>query len=224
MSDAIRSRRPHSSQGVSRTRGATRAAADRRDVRGVIVAILFAALFLLLAGTTRAASLPTTAAADEGNLFEPIRTVVQHPRCMNCHVADGVPRQYDDSRPHAQNVHGGDKGFGVPGLQCSACHQTANAHEAAGPNAPPGAPNWHLAPKEMVWVDVTARDICLRLRDPKTNGGKTPEQLLHHFAEDKLVAWGWAPGGNRSVPPLTQAETSAAVEKWLDAGAPCPEA
>ena len=34
----------------------------------------------------------------------------------------------------------------------------------------PPSPNWHLAPKEMVWVGATPRDICLRLRDPETNG------------------------------------------------------
>lgn len=171
-----------------------------------------------------AADLPTTAKPDTANLFEPIRSVLQHPRCMNCHVADGIPLQHDDSRPHAQNVHGGKDGKGVAGLQCSTCHQSQNAHPASGPNAPPGAPNWHLAPADMVWVNVTPRDICLRLRDPKTNGGKTPDQLLHHFADDPLVAWGWAPGGNRTLPPLTRTQTSAAVEKWLEAGAPCPEA
>ena len=159
---------------------------------------------------------------DTGNLFEPIRSVVQHPRCMNCHVIDGIPRQYDDSLPHQQNVHGGPAGTGVASLPCSSCHQATNAPAAAGPNAPPGAPNWHLAPKEMFWVGATSRDICLRLRDPKTNGGKNFEELLHHFADDPLVAWGWNPGGNRTVPPLTQEQTAAAVKKWLDAGAPCP--
>ncbi len=161
---------------------------------------------------------------DTGNLFEPIRSVVQHPRCMNCHVSDGIPRQYDDSLPHQQNVHGGLAGMGVASLPCTSCHQATNAPAAAGPNAPPGAPNWHLAPKEMVWVGATSRDICLRLRDPKTNGGKNFDELLHHFADDPLVAWGWNPGGNRTVPPLTREQTTAAVKAWLDAGAPCPAA
>ena len=180
----------------------------------------------LLAVDAGAAGIKTaiTDKADDKGLFEPIRSVVQHPRCMNCHVADGIPRQYDDSRPHAQNVHGGTDGRGVAGLECTSCHYTKNAPDAAGPNAPPGAPNWHLAPKEMVWVDVTPRDICLRLRDPKSNGGKNFDQLLHHFTDDALVAWGWAPGGKRSLPPLTHEQTSAAVKTWLEAGAPCPAA
>ena len=189
-------------------------------------AIRFAAAFLLCCAPlfVSAASLPGTAKDDAENLFGPIHSVVTHPRCMNCHVADGVPLQYDNSLPHQQNVHSDASGTGVPGLKCATCHQDKNAPAASGPNAPPGAPNWHLAPKEMVWVNVSARDICLRLRDPKTNGGKSPDALLHHFAEDPLVAWGWTPGGNRTVPPLTQKETSAAVEAWLDAGAPCPKA
>lgn len=186
---------------------------------------LSAALLVLLlcCGSASAADAPAAPApADTRGLFEPIRSVIQHPRCLNCHVADGRPRQYDDSRVHSQNVQGGADGRGMPGLPCSTCHQSANSPTTAGPNAPPGAPNWHLAPKEMVWVDVSARDACLRLRDPGSNGGKDLAQLRHHFAEDKLVAWGWQPGGGRSTPPLTQAQTVAAVEAWIDAGAPCP--
>lgn len=176
---------------------------------------------LALAGAT-AGPAPAPAPADEHGLFEPIRSVVQHPRCRNCHVADGRPRQYDAGFVHGQNVQGGTDGRGMPGLPCTTCHQDANAPAAAGPNAPPGAPNWHLAPKEMVWVDVGARDICLRLRDPASNGGKDLDQILHHFAEDKLVAWGWQPGGARRPPPLSHAQTVAAVKTWIDAGAPCP--
>ena len=183
-----------------------------------------AALILALLGGVLGAAEPPAAQAppDPHGLFEPIRSVIQHPRCLNCHVADGRPRQYDDSRVHSQNVQGGPDGRGMPGLPCSTCHQSTNAPTTAGPNAPPGAPNWHLAPKEMVWVDVGARDACLRLRDPRSNGGKDLAQLRHHFAEDKLVAWGWQPGGGRSTPPLTHAQTVAAVEAWIEAGAPCP--
>lgn len=60
------------------------------------------------------------------------------------------------------------------------------------------------------------------LKDPKKNGGRNGEQLIHHFSDDKLVAWGWNPGGNRTVPPLTKAQTVAAVKDWVDAGMPCP--
>ncbi|MFZ2237625.1 MAG: hypothetical protein WBP11_06725 [Dokdonella sp.] len=87
-----------------------------------------------------------------------------------------------------------------------------------------GASNWHLAPEERVWVGATSREIFLRLRNPKTNGGKNFAAVLHHFSDDILVAWGWQAGGNRTLPPLTQEQTTVAVKTWLDAGAPCPAA
>jgi hypothetical protein len=164
----------------------------------------------------------TQAADAPGHLFDPIHSVLTHPRCINCHVADDVPLQLDAGLPHAQNVHAGADRKGVPGLACSACHQEQNAAAAMGDHAPPGAPNWHLAPAEMVWVNRSPADICQRLKDPKHNGGKTPEQLLKHFADDPLVAWGWNPGGKRSVPPLTLDQTVAAVSAWIEADMPCP--
>ncbi|MDB5987312.1 MAG: hypothetical protein JWR16_2365 [Nevskia sp.] len=190
-------------------------------------AMVIAVLLLGMATTSaiaakKQAPTPAAAPADSAQLFEPIRSVIQSPRCVNCHVADGVPRQFDDSRPHAQNVHGGADGKGVTGLACSTCHYTQNPAAASGPHAPPGAPNWHLAPIEMVWYDVGARDICLRLRDPRHNGGRDPAALVHHFADDPLVGWGWQPGGARSLPPLTRPQTVAAVQAWIAADMPCP--
>lgn len=180
--------------------------------------VLLALIVAACAGRDRA-----EAARTEGTrLFMPIHQVLVHPRCVNCHVADGIPRQYDDHRRHGQNVHGGLHGKGVPGLACSSCHGDRNAPAAAGPEAPPGAPNWHLAPAEMVWFQRPADDICRRLRDPAHNGGKNAAALRAHFADDPLVAWGWQPGGQRTLPPLSHAQTVAAVDAWIAAGMPCP--
>jgi len=33
-----------------------------------------------------------------------------------------------------------------------------------------------------------------QLKDPTQNGGKTLEQIIHHVAEDSLVATGWKSG------------------------------
>lgn len=173
--------------------------------------------------TAACASRAPEGQADAAALFAPIHQVLVHPRCVNCHVADGVPRQYDAMLPHAQNVHGGSAGKGVPGLQCSSCHGERNASAAAGTHAPPGAPNWHLAPAEMVWFQRPVDDICRRLRSPADNGGKDAAALRAHFADDPLVGWGWEPGGNRSLPPLTRAQLVAAVDAWIAAGMPCPE-
>lgn len=52
--------------------------------------------------------------------------------------------------------------------------------------------------------------------------GKDLPAMLAHIRDDKLVAWGWAPGGERTIPPATRAETVSAFKAWMDAGAPCP--
>jgi len=53
--------------------------------------------------------------------FTRIATVLQHPRCMNCHTSTGFPRQGDDRRPHIMNVRRGPSDTGTLALQCSAC-------------------------------------------------------------------------------------------------------
>lgn len=163
-------------------------------------------------------------AAEPDKLFEPIRSVLQHPRCQNCHIAGDQPLQYDEGKPHSMLVMRGMSGFGVPAMQCSACHQEKNASPTMGDHAPPGAPHWRLPPPQnkMVFKDLTPKELCLVLRDPQQNGGRNGKQLKEHFADDKLVAWGWNPGGQRTVPPLTKAQTVSAVNQWVDAGMPCP--
>lgn len=163
-------------------------------------------------------------AADAARLFEPIRTVLQHPRCQNCHIPGNSPLQFDEGRPHAQNVLRGADGKGAAGMQCSTCHQEKNLPVAYGDRVPPGAPHWQLPPrdKKMVFKDLSSRDLCRGLKDVKQNGGRDLQELVHHFRDDQLVAWGWNPGGKRTVPPLTKEQTLAAVERWVAAGAPCP--
>ncbi|MGH9797725.1 MAG: hypothetical protein ACRD5D_06160, partial [Candidatus Polarisedimenticolia bacterium] len=59
--------------------------------------------------------------------------------------------------------------------------------------------------------------------DPRQNGGKTLESLLHHVAEDSLVLWGWNPGDGRTPPPLTHAAFVQAMRDWIEQGAAIPE-
>ena len=171
--------------------------------------------------------LPGSVAAQDANkLFAPIRSVLQHPRCQNCHIPGDAPLQYDRGTPHAQNVRRGTDGRGMVGMECSTCHQRRNPPESYGALAPPGAPNWHVPPgnTKMVFIGLSPRDLCLVLREGKTNGGKSLAQLTIHVREDKLVLWGWEPGGGRSVPPLTHEEFVGAFKEWVSAGAPCPGA
>jgi hypothetical protein len=154
--------------------------------------------------------------------FETVRRVLQHPRCQNCHPSGDSPLQSEASTPHAQFVTRGPDGKGMPGMRCSTCHGTANPPASYGPHAPPGAPNWHLPPAgtPMVFKGRTSAQLAKALADPKHNGGKTLAQLLEHVSHDKLVLWGWKPGGARAPVPTPHAELVAAFKTWIDSGAP----
>ncbi len=59
--------------------------------------------------------------------------------------------------------------------------------------------------------------------DRRATRGRDLPAMLAHIRDDKLVAWGWAPGAQRTLPPATRAETVSAFKTWMDAGAPCPQ-
>src|SRR3954463_10391986 len=80
--------------------------------------------------------------------FDTIQTVLQHPRCQNCHIPGNAPLQLDAGLVHTQNVQRGPAGKGAPGLPCSPCHGVTNPPASYGPNTPPGAPNWSLPSPE----------------------------------------------------------------------------
>jgi hypothetical protein len=158
--------------------------------------------------------------------FATVQQVLQHPRCVNCHIPGEAPLQYDQSVVHAMSVVRGPEGHGAPGLPCATCHGEANLPASYGPNAPPGAPNWALPPPEhkMAWLGLSAAELCKVVKEKKSNGGKDFEALIHHVAEDKLVLWGWNPGGNRKPVSVPHAEFVAKFKQWADAGGPCPDA
>jgi len=178
------------------------------------------ALSFVLGATTTGQALAQDATA----LFEPIRSVLQHPRCQNCHIPGEAPLQYDSGTPHAQNVQRNADGRGMPAMECAACHTSANSPASYGAHAPPGAPNWHLPPRatKMVFIGLSPRELCMVLKDGSTNGGKSLAQLDTHMSDDKLVGWGWNPGGERTVPPITREQLTTAFRAWVKAGAPCP--
>lgn len=153
-------------------------------------------------------------------LFDPVASVLQHPRCLNCHQAD-FPHQTDAGVRHSQLVVRGKDDHGAPTLQCQACHQSANTADGHVP----GVPNWHLAPRSMLWEGLNKAQICAQLKDPQRNGGrKTAEAVIEHMKADPLVLWAWNPGADRSTPPLTHPQFVAALEDWARAGMPCPQA
>jgi hypothetical protein len=152
-------------------------------------------------------------------MFEEIGRVLTHPRCVNCHPSDDSPRQGELHAMHDPPVLRGAGGRGVAALPCVGCHQDRNVELARVP----GAPDWHLAPSQMVWLDRSIGTICTQISDPQRNGGKTLAQIHDHLAHDGLVAWGWAPGSDRAPPPGTQAQLAALFQAWIDTGAVCPQ-
>ncbi|HKO48586.1 MAG TPA: Isoquinoline 1-oxidoreductase subunit [Polyangiaceae bacterium] len=151
-------------------------------------------------------------------LFLEASRVLLHPRCANCHPNGDVPLQGMDMQPHQPPVVRGPKDSGVVGMECSSCHQDRNLEHACVP----GAPNWHLAPREMAWVGQTPHHICEQMKDSKRNGGKSLAQIVEHNAHDELVGWGWDPGHDREPAPGTQAQFGALIEAWVKTGAECP--
>lgn len=152
-------------------------------------------------------------------LFGEIARVLRHPRCLNCHPSGDTPHQRMTMELHDPPVVRGPRNNGVPGMECTTCHQDRNQAFTRVP----GAPKWQLAPIEMAWVGKSVSDLCNQIKDPKRNGGKTLAQLVEHNRHDELVAWGWAPGADREPAPGTQAQFGALTAAWVDTGAECPE-
>ena len=165
-----------------------------------------------------------TASGGAAEAFVLVKSVLQSPRCVNCHPAGDAPHQGDDGHVHRQHVLRGPGGFGVSGLACDACHGDVNPPASYGPHAPPGVSEWRLPPPDtkMVFEGLDASALCEQLKDPARNGGKNLDALVRHVSSDPLVLWGWSPGRGRTPPPVAHADFVAAFKSWADAGAPCP--
>ena len=85
------------------------------------------------------------------------------------------PLQGDGALPHHPVVVRGEDGHGAPGLRCDACHGESNFQSV------PGAPGWHLAPREMAWQGLSVSAICDQIKDPARNGGLDLAGLIHHI-------------------------------------------
>lgn len=150
--------------------------------------------------------------------FIELGKVLTNPRCVNCHPRTDRPRQGDESRLHQPPVFRGIDGFGLDAMRCASCHRSANFDAARMP----GHPEWHLAPAEMAWEGKTVSEICVQIKDPKRNGGRSLHDLFEHIGSDTLVGWAWAPGPSRTPAPGTQKQAGALVQAWAESGAACP--
>ena len=152
-------------------------------------------------------------------MFAELGKVLSHPRCVNYHPAGDRPHQGELNRLHQPPVERGVDGFGTVTMRCAICHQKANFE----PGRVPGHPEWHLAPREMAWEGKTLGEICVQIKDPKRNGGRSLDDLIHHIGTDTLVGWAWAPGFGRVPAPGTQRQAGALAEAWVKSGAVCPD-
>lgn len=179
----------------------------------LLAVVLVAALLEARAPAVQAASSDRQASVAA---FETVVKVLNHPRCMNCHTTAAWPTQGDDRHRHTFNVTRGPDDRGPPGMGCATCHKDTNVANV------PGAKDWHMASIAQGWTDLSPGALCRALLDPKKNGGRTGDKVIEHIHADRLVLWAWAPGGTRTVPPVTHKDLVAAAEAWLEAGAHCP--
>ncbi len=173
---------------------------------------------LIVALPVAACSRGQAAPRPEPTLFDPIASVVMHPRCINCHQAES-PRQTDEKILHQPLVVRGADGHGAPAQPCQTCHQATNIADGFVP----GVATWHLAPLSMLWEGRSKQQICEQMKDPARNGGRrTGEKVIEHMRADPLVLWAWTPAAGRTTPPLSHEKFVDALEAWVSAGMPCP--
>ncbi len=189
-------------------------------LRNLLLKLAFAGPLLLVSVSVAAAAQH----ADSDKLFTDIYRVLTHPRCLNCHPRGDSPKQGLDAHVHMPPVERGPGGNGVAGLECAACHQSAN-YRASGV---PGALNWRLAPLSMAWENLSPGQLCRALLDQGKNGNRDLKATVAHLTADKLVAWGWAPGvdagGKERAPvPISKRDFIRIVHAWAQLGAPCPQ-
>jgi hypothetical protein len=155
--------------------------------------------------------------------FADVYRVLLSPRCRNCHPRGEAPLQSDDGVPHAMNI---TRASAASGLVCATCHADRNSEDTIGlVGGPPGAPHWGLPPEKtpMIFEGRTPAALCAQLKDPAQNGERSLADLVHHVGHDGLVLWGWSPGGDRTVPPISHAAFVAAFTRWTRGGGACPE-
>lgn len=153
---------------------------------------------------------------DEGlKAFSEVYAVLVSPRCMNCHPAGDAPLVGDAAQPHKMGITRFSPDSGLP---CSTCHREEGL---PGKNLPPADAHWGLPPANQVFQGRSESELCAQLNDPEKTGGRDLAALLEHVQKDALVLYGWAPGGERSVPPISHEAFAKAFGTWVGAGGPC---
>jgi hypothetical protein len=181
------------------------------------VALFLTALGALI-GKWEATSQETSDRESSLVAWERIVTVLQHPRCSNCHQPVEL-LQGDDGRRHTPRVVRGRDGQGIPGMRCGSCHNEQGNNEAS---RVPGAVEWKMPPRGRAWAAMSVSEMCRTLKDPTKNGRRSLKAIIKHLQEDPLTHWAWDPGGTRESIPMPHHVFVEFVEEWVRTGAHCP--
>ncbi len=155
--------------------------------------------------------------------FDTMMDVISHPRCINCHPSDRIPKRGMNAIPHPFGMDGAESNLSYETLLCAACHGEENDLSSGKP----GAPHWDLAPASMAWDNLTREEIAKSMLNPKNNGNRSYEDILKHLTEDELVLWAFNPGTHpdgtaRVKPPVSEEDFKEAVKTWFKNGAIIP--
>lgn len=181
----------------------------------LIVAVI--AVELSSTGIGRAATPPADQAASLA-AWDQVRSVLQNPRCLNCHQLNS-PLQGDDRRVHIPRVVRGPDNHGVGAMRCGNCHNDIGNNPTSGT---PGGLHWQLAPVSMLWQGLSSADLCRAVKDPKLNGNRDGEALIKHMEDEPLVLYGWHPGKGREPVPIPHEKVVEYMKIWVAGGMACP--
>jgi hypothetical protein len=188
--------------------------------------ITFAVAFILAVigiaiSSTGAARTAALAAGDQATslaAWSEIATVLQNPRCLNCHQLDS-PLQDDSRRVHVPRVTRGPDNQGVGAMRCQNCHNNMGNNPTSGT---PGGLHWQLAPVSMLWQGLSSGDLCRAVKDPKHNGNRDGAALIKHMEDEPLVLYGWNPGKGREPVPIPHEKVVEDMKTWVAGGMACP--
>jgi hypothetical protein len=182
---------------------------------------LILALSAIAMSSTGAARTEMVTADDQSAslaAWDQIATVLQHPRCLNCHQLNS-PLQGDSSRVHIPGVVRGPDDQGVGAMRCRNCHNNMGNNPTSGT---PGGLDWQLAPVSMLWQGLSSGDLCRTVKDPKHNGNRDGAALIRHMEDEPLVLYGWNPGRGREPVPIPHEKVVEYMKIWVAGGMACP--
>jgi len=184
------------------------------------VAFILAAIGIAFAstGVARTAAEPADDLAASLSAWGEIATVLQNPRCLNCHQLDS-PFQGDSRRVHIPRVTRGPDNQGVGAMRCQNCHNNMGNNPTSGT---PGGLHWQLAPVSMLWQGLSSGDLCRAVKDPKHNGNRDGAALIKHMEDEPLVLYGWNPGKGREPVPIPHEKVVEDMKTWVAGGMACP--